>query len=277
MEMDEVAAFTGAFVVGVASTAIGYLFRSLSADRAKKTEYLHHTPRFTSFGSELYSYLQQHPNQQAHVLLEGTVKQANDQKLYSEKAGVGGAGRSVNTVQYYKMRSEYTQWKWVDTSRTTENLCLSVPYNLKGRNGYLVRVESTYLANGFRNLMSVAYEDNVTYEGKALEDYAVDKTVNEIPMGKRVTEPMLHFGSPLTGFGMAAVHSKNFLQSQVVFTPEEVSTSVQALVMKHEAVTSIYRFISWVFFVIAGGAVLFIVAPRLFGLHHRRRENAESL
>ena len=244
---------------------------------AKKTEYLHHTPRFTSFGSELYSYLQQHPNQQVHVLLEGTVEQADDQKLYSEKEGVGGAGRSVTTVQYYKMRSEYTKWKWVDTSRTTENLCLSVPYNLKGRNGYLVRVESTYLANGFRNLMSVAYEDNVTYEGKALEDYAVDKTVNEIPMGKRVTEPMLHFGSPLTGFGMAAVHSKNFLQSQVVFTPEEVSTSVQALLMKHEAVTNIYRFISWVFFVVAGGAVLFIVAPRLFGLRHRRRENAESL
>ena len=76
---------------------------------------------------------------------------------------------------------------------------------------------------------------------------------------------------------MAAVHSKNFLQSQVVFTPEEVSASVQALVMKHEAVTSIYRFISWVFFAVAGGAVLFIVAPRLFGLRHRRRENAESL
>ena len=140
-----------------------------------------------------------------------------------------------------------------------------------------MRVESTHLANGFRNLMSVAYEDNVTHEGKTLGDYAVDMTVNEIPMGKRVTELMLHFGSPLAGFGMAAVHSKNFLQSQVVFTPEEVSTSVQALVMKHEAVTSIYRFISWVFFVVAGGAVLFIVAPRLFGLHHRRRENAESL
>ena len=49
---------------------------------AKKTEYLHHTLRFTSFGSELYSYLQQHPNQQVQVLLEGTVEQAVDEKLY---------------------------------------------------------------------------------------------------------------------------------------------------------------------------------------------------
>ena len=71
---------------------------------AEKTEYLHHTPWFTSFDSELYSYLQQHPNQQVHVLLESTVEQADDQKLYSEKAGVGGAGRSITTVHYYKKK-----------------------------------------------------------------------------------------------------------------------------------------------------------------------------
>ena len=276
MENDEVAAFMGAFVVGVASTAIGYLFRNLSANRVKKTEYLHHTPRFTSFGSELYSYLKQHPNQQAHILLEGTVEQAGDQNLYSDKAGVGGAGRSMTTVQYYKMRNEYTQWKWVDTSRTTENLCLSVPFNLKGRDGYSVRVENTHLADGFRSMLSLAYEDSVTHEGKSLGDYAIDMTVNEIPMGKRVTELMLCFGSPLAGFGMAVVRTKNVVQSQVVFTPQEVSTSVQALIMKHEVVASIYHFISWVFFAVAGGAVVFVVAPRLLGLRHRRREDIDS-
>ena len=275
MESDEAAAFLGAFVVGVTSTAIGFLFRNLSDNRAKKTDYLHHTPRFTSFGSELYSYLKKQPIQQAHVLLEGTVEQEGDQKLLSEKAGVGGAGRSITTVQYYKTRNEYTKWKWVDTSRTTENLCLSVPFNLKGRDGYSVRVESAHMSDGFRSMMSVVYEDNATHEGKTLGDYAIDMTVNEIPMGKRVTELMLCCGSPLAGFGMAVAQSKNFLQSQVVFTPGEVSTSVQALIMKHEIVASIYRFMSWVFFVVAGGAVVFVVAPRLLGLRHRRRDNTD--
>ena len=80
----------------------------------------------------------------------------------------------------------------------------------------------------------------MTHEGKSLGDYAIDITVNEIPMGKRVTtELMLCFGSPLAGFGMAVVRTKNVLQSQVVFTPQEVSTSVQALIMKHEVVASI--------------------------------------
>ena len=35
---------------------------------------------------------------------------------------------------------------------------------------------------------------------------------------------------------MGVVRTKNVLQSQVVFTPQEVSTSVQALIMKHEVV-----------------------------------------
>ena len=71
------------------------------------------------------------------------------------------------------------------------------------------------------------------HEGKSLGDYAIDMTVNEIPMGKRVTELMLCFGSPLAGFGMAVVRTKNVVQSQVVFTPQEVSTSVQALIIKY--------------------------------------------
>ena len=116
----------------------------------------------------------------------------------------------------------------------------------------------------------------MTHEGKSLGDYAIDMTVNEIPMGKRVTELMLCFGSPLAGFRIAVVRTKNVLQSQVVFTPQEVSTSVQALIMKHEVVASIYHFISWVFFAVAGGAVVFVVAPRLLGLRHRRRENIDS-
>lgn len=272
MEDDEVAQLVVGFALGAASTAIGYLFRTLAANRAKKTEYLHHTPRFTSFGGELYSYLKQHPNQEALILLEGTVEQADEQKLYSEKAGVGGAGRSITTVQYYKMRNEYTQWKWVDSSRTTENLCLSVPFNLKGRDGYSVRVDNAHKADGFRSMLSVAYEDSASHEGKSLGDYAIDMTVNEIPMGKRVTELMLYFGSPLAGFGIATVQSKNLVQSQVVFTPQEVSTSVQALIMKHEVVASICRFLSWVFFVVAGGVVVFAVAPRFLRRRHRRRD-----
>ena len=270
MDGEEVAQLVAGFAAGAASTAIGYLFRTLAANREKKTEYLHHVPRFTSFGSELYSFLQQHPNQQAHILVEGTVEPADDQKLYSEKAGVAGAGRSITTVQYYKWRNEYTQGKWVDTSRTTENLCLSVPFNLKGRDGYSVRVDNAHMADGFRSMLAVAYEDSVTHEGKSLGDYAIDMTVNEIPMGKRVTELMLYFGSPLAGFGMATVHSKNLLQSQVVFTPQEVSTSVQALIMKHEVVAAIFRFLSWVCFVVAGGAVVFAVAPRFLRRRHRR-------
>ena len=159
----------------------------------------------------------------------------------------------------------------MDTSRTTEDLCLSVPFHLRGRDGHSVQVENAHKSKGFRSMMSLAYGNSFTHKRKIRGDYATDMT-DWIPMTK-LTELMLRFGSPLAGFGIAVVQPNNFKgSSQVVFTPKEVSTSVQALILKHEDVASIYHYISWLFFVVAGGVLVFVVAPRLLCLCHRRRE-----
>ena len=264
-ESEELLVVGGAVIIGGISLGISYLFDSLARNQAQKAAYLHATPKFKSFGTDLYRHLNSQPSQQADVLVEGTVQKLDEFHMYSEKAGVSGAGRAVYTVQHYKVRNEASGGKWNHTSTTTENVCLSVPFNLKGQDGKVVRVESAHSANGFRGILSEAYKEDSTHEGKTLGDFAIDMTVNKIPMGKQVTELMLYFGAPFAGYGQAKLQSK-FMNSDILFSPQEVSTSINSLISNNESMANVYRFLSWISFAVVGGVVVFIIVPKVINI-----------
>jgi hypothetical protein len=262
----------GAVFVGGVSLGIGFLFSSLANSKAQRTAYLRGSPKFSSFGAELHQHLKSQPDHESNVLLEGTTQKLDGFHLYSERAGVIGAGRIVTTVEHYKTKDEYNKGRWINMSNTTENLCLSVPFNLKGVDGSVVRVENAHNSDGFRKILSVAYKDNITHEGKTLGDFAVDITINRIPMGKEVTELMLYFGVPFAGYGQAKLLS-NSVDTSIVFSPQEVSSNIDSLISSNESVASLFRFFSWTFFAVAGGTVVFVIAPKLLQLIQRESED----
>ena len=261
-------------VCGLASGVFGVLFYNLAESKKKETVYLHNSPTYRTFGSDLRNLLKASHKSEANVLLEGTVEKIDDLKVTSNDVGISGAGRIVTTlysskvrvdVQHekrnrrrYKRRKRVAQWN--DVSRVIENTRISVPFNLKGKDGHTIRVENAHLADNFQSSLTMVYNDVDHYSQPILpaREYPVGY---EVPVSKHVTELLLCFGAPFAAYGKAMIPST---QPEIIFTPTDIGKSVNDIIYRKEFVAGVYRVLAWMCFAGLGGCILFALVPKLW-------------
>ena len=283
MENSEQDGFSGAaiFVAGATAISGSYLFQYLYNITAERAVNFKRTPKFSNFGPDLKNYLSNQPNQEAMILVEGSVEQYDNKTLTSLKGGVSGAGKVEITTEYFKSKVENTENTWRDTSRTTENVRVSVPFALRDSNNNVVVVEAVHNAIGFDQLLQMAYQEHLTDKGKTMGDYATGMTLQEIPISISTQEYLLVFGTKFGGYGRAALQnvSTSWLGGQnkiVKFYPEEVGSSIRNLIDSQELIARVFRWMSWVLFVGGGFVIVFLAAPFIWRVIQGRRPTRRS-
>ena len=269
------------FVIGVTSIAGSYLLQYLYNITAERAVNFKLTRKFTSFGPELKNFLSSQPNKEAMILVEGSVEQYDNKTLSSLKGELSGAGKVVSTTEYFKSKVENTENTWRDTSRTTENVRISVPFALRDSNNNVVLVDGVHNAIGFDQLLQMAYQENLTDKGKTVGDYATGMTVQELPISISTQEYLLVFGTKFGGYGRATLQNMgtSWLGGQntvVKFYPEEVGSSIRNLIDSQEMIARAFRWLSWVLFVGGGFAIVFVAAPFIWQVIQGRRPTRRS-
>ena len=254
-------------LLGVGSLAVGYLFSKLAAWNSQEAEHLKNVPRYYKF-SELERDLSNYSSGvQSNILVEGVVRKVGS-SLFSDAAGVDGAGKLVLTTDVRKVFNEETG-KWEDRSDTLTNQRLSVPFKLVDRVGGAITVENVHQASGFRSVLQLVHQSKSSPEQRTVGDYATNVTVNEIPTGSKVMEYMLLYGSPFAGLGDAMqVGTGN--HSRIIFYPQEVGRSISSLISKRELFAQINSTIGAVLMI--GGAALIVFAIIPLIQRHRRQQ-----
>ena len=283
MENSEQDGFSGAAIFVAGATAIGgsYLFQYLYNITAERAVNFRRTPKFSNFGPDLKNFLNSQPNQEAMILVEGSVEQYDNKTLTSLKGELSGAGRVALTTEYFKSKVENTENTWRDTSRTTENVRISVPFALRDSNNNVVVVEAVHNAIGFDQLLQMAYQEHLTDKGKTMGDYATGMTLQEIPISISTQEYLLVFGTKFGGYGRAALQNigTSWLGGQnkiVKFYPEEVGSSIRNLIDSQELIARVFRWMSWVLFVGGGFVIVFLAAPFIWRIIQGRRPTRRS-
>ena len=269
------------FVAGATAIAGSYLLQYLYDITAERAVNFKRTPKFSKFGSELRSFLSNQPNQEAMVLVEGSVEQYDNKALTSLNGQLDGAGKVVVTTEHFKSKVENTENTWRNTSRTTENVRISVPFALRDSNNNVIVVEAVDNANGFDQLLHLAYQEHLTDRGRTMGDYATGMTLQEIPVSISTQEYLLVFGTKFGGYGRAVLTSAgtSWLRGQskiVKFYPEEVGTSIKHLIDEQEFLARAFRWLSWVFFVGGGFVIVFFAAPYVWRILQGRRPTRYS-
>lgn len=248
-------------VIGASSLLAGYLFHQLSQMRSKELSYLQLVPQFADM-KKLRQHLANCPEQKAEVLVEGVVKKLGPDALRSDKSGVEGAAKLVTTTTYKKVLNSQTG-KYNEASSTIENQKTSIPFQLVDRSGGTVTIRSVHNASGFRQLLERVWQEKVGPESRSIGDYATNTELQEIPNGSLTREFLLTFGTSLGAYGAASLENKSFLSSgDITFVPTEVSSSIQGLISRNEAIVSMFKFFSMVF-VVGGGGILVLSAVPL--------------
>lgn len=274
---------SGAAIFVAGATAIGgsYLLQYLYNITAERAVNFKRTPKFSNFGSELKTFLSNQPNQEAMILVEGSVEQYDNKTLASLKGQLSGAAKVAVTTEYFKSKVENTENTWRDTSRTTENVRISVPFALRDSNNNVVVVEAVHNAIGFDQLLSLAYQEHLTDKGKTVGDYATGMTLQEIPISISTQEYLLVFGTKFGGYGRAALQTAgtSWLGGQnkiIKFYPEEVDSSIKHLIDSQEFLARAFRWLSWVLFVGGGFVIVFFAAPCIWRFLQGRRSTRRS-
>jgi len=274
---------TGATVLAFGASAIGgsYLFQYLYNVMAERAVMFRKTPKFTAFGRDLQNFLSNQPNREAMVLVEGSVEQYDNKVLSSLKGEYTGAGKVVQTTEYFKSRVENTENTWRDTSRSTENVRASVPFALRDNANNVVIVKGIHNAIGFDQLLQLACQEHITDKGKTSGDFATAMLVQEIPISTSTHEYLLVFGTMFGGYGRAALSTTSSTwfggNSEVVtFYPEEVGSSIRDLIYSQELVACTFRWLSWILFVGGGCALVLFTIPFVWKVIHGRSSRHNS-
>lgn len=261
-------------LIGASSLLAGYLFHQLSQMRSKELSYLQLVPQFTNL-KKLRDHLSGCPEQTADVLVEGVVKMGKD-GLKSDKAGVEGAAKLVTTTSYKKVYNQQSE-KWSESTNTIENQRISIPFHLTDKSGNTITVQSIHNAGGFRQILERVWQEKVAPDSRSLGDYATSTVLKEIPNGSHTSELLLVFGSSLGAYGTATLQNKSLLTSgNVVFTPSEVSSSIEGLISRNEIIVSTLKFFSMVFLLGGGGILLLSMVPLAMKALGYRKEEGRS-
>lgn len=264
------------FVAGAAAVCGSYLFQYVYNITAERAVVFKRTPKFYSFGPDLKNFLSSQPNQEALILVEGSVEQYGDNPLTTFKGDrLTGAGKVVLTTEYFKTRVENTENTWRDTSRTTENVRVSIPFVLRDSTNSSIIVEAAHTAIGFDNLLQLVYQEHLTDKGKTAGDVVTGMMLQEIPTSIWNQEYLLIFGTKFAGYGRAALQD----MGQVVkFYPEEVGSSIKSLIDSQELIARAFRWLSRVCFIGGIFMIVFVAAPLIWRfLHGRRSAHRSSL
>ena len=263
-------------LLGASSLLAGYVLHQLSQARAKELSYLHLVPQFTDM-SQLSKHLRSCPENQAEVLVQGVVKKIGMESLKSEKANLEGAARLVTTTNYNKTYYQSSN-TWKESSTTIENVCSAVPFNLNDRQGNSITVESIKKAGGFRQILERVWQEKISPDSRSFGDYATSMTVKEVPNGSLTREYLLLFGSPIAAYGVATVQNQSFISNgTVTLIPKEVSSSIEGLMARNEMIANVLKFFS-VFFLVAGGGVIFFsLLPLAIKVFRNERDSGEAL
>lgn len=194
--------------------------------------------------------------------MEGVVKKIGSiEALKSEKAGVEGVAKLVTTTLNKKVYNSTTD-KWNDSSNTIENVRISIPFELVDSGGYTVTMQSLHNSDGFRRVLERVWQDKVPPESRSLGDYATSTALKELPNGSHTREFLLVIGASIGAYGKATLQNQSMLSSGTVnFVPIEVSSSIEGLISRNEAVVSVLKFFSMVFMVGGSGILLICVVP----------------
>ncbi len=263
--------------IGATSLFIGYILHQVSQNRSRDLSYLQHVAQFTNMG-ELKKHLAKCPDQRADVLIEGTVRKSSE-ALKTENSSVEGAAKYITTTTYTKIYHPETE-KWNETSSTTENMRISVPFHLADPSGDVVTVQSVHSAGGFRQILERVWQDKVTPSQRTIGDYATNVALREIPAGYHVREYLLLFGSSMGAYGVATLQGNSFMSSgSVTFTPGDVSSSIDGLISRNEVIVNTLKFLAMLFFVGGGGILVISSVPlvlRALGLQSSGEERRRS-
>ena len=282
-ENSEQDGLSGAAIFVVGATAIGgsYLFQYLYNITAERAINFKLTPKFSNFGSELKSFLSKQPNQEAMVLVEGSIEQYDNKTLNSLKGELNGAGKVVLTTEYFKSKVENTENTWQDASRATENVRISIPFALRDSSNNIVVVEGVHNAIGFDQLLQLAFQEHLTDKGKTMGDYATGMTLQEIPISISTQEYLLVFGTKFGGYGRAALQtvSTTWLSGEnkiVKFYPEEVGSSIRNLIDSQELLGRVFKWISRILFVGGCFFIVLVAVPFVWRIIQGRRPTRRS-
>lgn len=256
--------------LGVGSLAAGYFFSKLATWGNKEVEHLKDIPRYYNL-SELERDLNNSPSGvQSRVMVEGIVRRqrTGSTVLFSDDAGVDGAAKLIISTELRKTYNEGTG-KWEERRDTMTNQCLSIPFQLADRYGNNLTIENIHLSHGFRSVLQMINQKRSSLEQRSVGDYATNITLNDIPIGSRVIEYMLVYGSPLAALGDAMQFGIG-KESHIVFYPEEVGKSILSLISEHEMFVHVNRFISVVLTI--GGISLLVLTTLLPLIRQRQRE-----
>ena len=241
-------------VLGAASLLAGYVFHRFSKTPSKELPYPEKVPQFTDM-QKLREYLEDCPNLQADVLIEGVVKRQNDSLGSRNKTVVEGAAIIVTTTEYKKVYDTANK-KWNNNvSSSIENRSDSVKFQLSDENGKTVIVQPIHKAGGFRHILEKVWEYRVGEDSRSLGDYTMLK---EIPNGSLTREFFLTFGTTLGAYGIATL-KKSGINSpmDISFFPSEVGSSIQGVTATRELTVSILSYMSLLFVVGGGGLLVF--------------------
>lgn len=268
-------------LAGVTAISGSYLLQYLYNITAEKAVTFRRTPKFSNFGSGLKEYLSNQPNQEAMVLVEGFIEQYNNKTLTSLKGELSGAGKVGWTTEHFKSKVEGTEDTWKDTSRTTENVRISVPFALRDSTNNVIVVEAAHTATGFDQLLQLVYQEHLTDKGKTIGDYATGMTLQEIPISINTQEYLLMFGTKFGGYGRAMLQNTGTSwlggQSKIIkFYPEEVGSSIKGLIENQELLARALRWLSRILFIGGITVIVLFAAPCILRLVQGRRSTRRS-
>ena len=283
-----------AFLVAGATAICGsYLLRYLYNITAERAVKFKRTPKFFNFGPDLKSFLSSQQDQQAMVLVEGSIQpvdlavwaassRASPRVFLSPDEKSRGVGRVILVTEYFKSRVENTDG-WQDASRTTEYERTSVPFILKDHsNEGFIEVNTTVDNSiGFDRLLQFVDCATIDHNSAGFDEVLQVirnkvKTNGVVPISIRIQEYLLLLGTNFGGYGKATLTTGSSADSVkyggvVTFHPEEVGSSIKDLIDSHEFYLHWFRWLSWVLFLVGGFVIVFFAAPRIWRYLQRRR------
>ena len=261
--------------LGASSLLAGWLLHNLSKSRSEALSYLQDVPKFTDLG-KLRQHLNECPDKQAEVLVQGEVKKLGSEALKSEKASTEGAARLVTTTIYRKVYNQNTD-KWTDSSSTIENVCVSVPFSLVDRRGNSLNINSVTKAGGFRLILERVWQNSTQPDSRSIGDFATNLTLKEIPNGTITREYLLVFGSTLGAHGVATLQNQSLISSgTITLVPTEVSASINGLIARNEMVVNTLKFLSMLLLIGGGSVLIFALVPMVLKAIGNDKEQSKN-
>ena len=249
----------------MSALGLGYLLSRVSMWTSSETKRLQQRPAYYNF-SRLTDDLKKSSNGTlSNVFVQGSaVKYQNG--LSVDGSGLDGAAKLVTTTMYTKVYNLEKE-KWDDRSETIVNQCVSVPFRLSDRSHHGIIIENIHNATNFKSILNIVNQSKTHPERRTLGDHATNMILQEIPNGSLTKEYLLLYGTDFAALGDAVQTGLNG-SSNIVFYPQEVSSSIRSLISSREMIAQIEHLVSVLLMV--GGTIQ--IAIQLYFIHRRKRD-----